>query len=239
MLDQDAQRKGRLAVGGDGVDEFACGRAVVRDAIHFIETVLINVAIRGGVGFYSADSIGARHARIIEGETRKVNAAEREVQSGRQEQEKISERNFCGASGHCAFCMENRKEERPRKGKLLWKRDLGQRERIEHDLPREEVHVFMIGQPGKQFHIVGWSQGTFPHSLNVRTGKETVTQDSADVPVFDPQTSKFTKAGMKGLRMDRFLERLETEIRRQALGEIKVEGKPSGGGGDHPTAAEN
>lgn len=42
-----------------------------------------------------------------------------------------------------------------------------------------------------------------------------MTQDSADVPVFDPQTNKFTKVGVKGLRMDHFLEKLSTEIRRQ------------------------
>jgi hypothetical protein len=83
--------------------------------------------------------------------------------------------------------------------------------------PGEEVYVFLTGQPGKPFHIVGWSQGTFRIHRNMRTGAETVTQDSADVPVFDPQTNQFTKAGVKGLRMDHFLERLNTEIRRQAL----------------------
>jgi hypothetical protein len=82
--------------------------------------------------------------------------------------------------------------------------------------PGEEVYVFLTGQPGKQFHIVGWSQGTFRIHKNVRTGEETVTQDSADVPVFDTQTNQFTKTGVKGLRMDHFLERLNMEIRRQA-----------------------
>ena len=83
--------------------------------------------------------------------------------------------------------------------------------------PGEEVYIFLMGQVGKPFHIVGWSQGTFRIHRNSRTGVETVTQDSADVPVFDPQTNKFTKAGVKGLRMDHFLERLSTEIRRQAF----------------------
>ena len=83
--------------------------------------------------------------------------------------------------------------------------------------PGEEVYVFLAGQPGRQFHIVGWSQGTFRIHRNIRTGVETVTQDSADVPVFDPRIDKFTKAGVRGLRMDRFLEKLTTEIHRQAL----------------------
>lgn len=83
--------------------------------------------------------------------------------------------------------------------------------------PGEEVYVFLTGQPGKQFHIVGWSQGTFRIHKDSLTGIETVTQDSAGVPMFDPETNKFTKSGVKGLRIDRFLERLNTEIHRQAL----------------------
>ena len=83
--------------------------------------------------------------------------------------------------------------------------------------PGEEVYVFSIGQPGRQFHIVGWSQGTFRIHKDFHTGLETVTQDSAGVPVFDPQTNKFIKSGVKNLRMDRFLEKLNIEIHRQSL----------------------
>ena len=101
LLHENAQRKGGLAISRYGVDEFASGPTVVSDAIHFIETVLIHVAVCGGITFNSADSIGARHRRIIEGESRKVNATECEIQSGSEERETISEWNSCSASGQC------------------------------------------------------------------------------------------------------------------------------------------
>src|SRR5271155_4529057 len=53
--------------------------------------------------------------------------------------------------------------------------------------PGEEVFLFLAGRPGSQFYIVGWTQGTFRIRTNPRSGIEAVTQDSADVPVFDPQ----------------------------------------------------
>jgi hypothetical protein len=83
--------------------------------------------------------------------------------------------------------------------------------------PNEEVYLFLTGRPGRPFYIVGWTQGTFRIRKDFRTGMETVTQDSTDVPVFDPQTNKFTKTGVKDLRIDRFLEKLTKEIHRQSL----------------------
>jgi hypothetical protein len=83
--------------------------------------------------------------------------------------------------------------------------------------PGEEVFLFLTGRPGRQFYIVGWTQGTFRIRKDMRTGMEAVTQDSADVPVFDPQTKDFTKTGVKDLRIDRFLEKLNKEIYRQSL----------------------
>jgi hypothetical protein len=80
----------------------------------------------------------------------------------------------------------------------------------------EEAYLFLIGQPGRQFYIVGWTQGTFRIRKDFRTGAETVTQDSADVPVFDPEANKFEKSGIRNLRMDQFLEKLTREIHRQA-----------------------
>ncbi|HTZ47783.1 MAG TPA: hypothetical protein VMH20_09340 [Verrucomicrobiae bacterium] len=83
--------------------------------------------------------------------------------------------------------------------------------------PGEEVYLFLAGQPGRQFYIVGWTQGTFRIRKDARTGLETVSQDSAEVPVFDPETRTFTKSGIRNLSMDRFLDRLEKELHRQSL----------------------
>jgi hypothetical protein len=83
--------------------------------------------------------------------------------------------------------------------------------------PGEEVFLFLTGGPPRQFYIVGWTQGTFRIHADPRSGMEAVTQDSVDVPVFDPQTRQFTRSGVKNLRVDLFLEKLNKEIHRQSL----------------------
>jgi hypothetical protein len=78
----------------------------------------------------------------------------------------------------------------------------------------EEVYLFLWGRPGRQFYVLGWSQGTFRIHRDTLSGKETVTQDSAEMPVFDPETHAFTKMGVKNLRLDVFQERLRREVLR-------------------------
>jgi hypothetical protein len=79
-------------------------------------------------------------------------------------------------------------------------------------LPGEEVYLFLISQPGKPFRIVGWSQGTFRIHKNARAETEIVTQDSANLPVFDPHTNSFVIDGVRELSMGRFLEKLAKEL---------------------------
>jgi len=78
----------------------------------------------------------------------------------------------------------------------------------------EEVYLFLWGRPGRQFYVLGWSQGTFRVHRDALSGKETVTQDSAEMPVFDPETHAFTKMGVKNLRLDVFQERIRREVLR-------------------------
>src|ERR1700686_3775743 len=80
--------------------------------------------------------------------------------------------------------------------------------------PGEEVYLFLSGPPGRQFLIIGWAQGTFPIHRNLRSGGETVTQDSAETPVFDPASGSFTKIGVKNLSIDVFEQRVHHEISR-------------------------
>jgi hypothetical protein len=80
----------------------------------------------------------------------------------------------------------------------------------------EELILFLAGQPGKQFLVVGWTQGTFRIRRDPRTGEETVTQDSAEIPVFDPEKHAFTKTGVRNLRIDVFQERIRRETFRPA-----------------------
>ena len=75
-------------------------------------------------------------------------------------------------------------------------------------------HVEGWGRPGRQFYVLGWSQGTFRVHRDALSGKETVTQDSAEMPVFDPEAHAFTKMGVKNLRLDVFQERIRREVLR-------------------------
>ncbi len=83
--------------------------------------------------------------------------------------------------------------------------------------PGEEVYLFLLGKPGKQFNVVGWAQGTFRIHRDLRTGLETVTQDSAEIPVYDPESQGFKKMGFRNLRIDAFVDRIHREALRPAL----------------------
>jgi len=83
--------------------------------------------------------------------------------------------------------------------------------------PGEEVYLFLWGKPGRQFNVVGWSQGTFRIHRDPRTGGETVTQDSAEIPVYDPASQGFIKAGAKDLQIDVFVQRIRREVSRPQL----------------------
>ena len=79
----------------------------------------------------------------------------------------------------------------------------------------EEVYLFLVAHPGNPFLIVGWTQGTFRIHRDLRSGGETVTQDSAETPVFDPASSSFTKGGFKNVALDTFEQRLHRELSRE------------------------
>jgi hypothetical protein len=79
----------------------------------------------------------------------------------------------------------------------------------------EELYLFLAGQPSGRFFLVGWSQGTFRIRKNPRTGSLTVTQDSAEIPTYDPQSREFTKTGAKNLQLQIFREQLRREMLRK------------------------
>jgi hypothetical protein len=65
--------------------------------------------------------------------------------------------------------------------------------------PGDEAYLFLWGRPGEPLRVLGWSQGTFRIARDDRTGAETVTQDSAAVPVFDPTARRFVHGGIRNL----------------------------------------
>ena len=81
--------------------------------------------------------------------------------------------------------------------------------------PGEELILFLWGSPGKPYSVLGWSQGTFRIRRDSRTGAKLITQDSSEIPVFDPQANGFTKAGIRNLRIEVFEEKMHQEINRQ------------------------
>ncbi len=80
----------------------------------------------------------------------------------------------------------------------------------------EEVYLFLSGRPGRQFYIVGWTQGTFRIHRDPASNVETVTQDSAEIPVFDPASETFTRGGTRNLPAEIFEQRVRREVFRQA-----------------------
>ena len=62
--------------------------------------------------------------------------------------------------------------------------------------------------------MVGWAQGTFRIHRDARTGVETVTQDSAEIPAYDPASQGFTKTGVRNLQTDIFVQRVRRETLR-------------------------
>lgn len=79
--------------------------------------------------------------------------------------------------------------------------------------PGEEVYLFLLGKPNGKFNVMGWSQGTFRIRQDPRTGLETVTQDSWEVPVYNTESHTFEKMGIRNMRTEVFVNK----VRREAL----------------------
>jgi hypothetical protein len=78
----------------------------------------------------------------------------------------------------------------------------------------EEVYLFLWRRQGEPYSVLGWSQGTFRIARHGETGVESVTQDSALAPIFDPRTRAFRRGGIRNLPVGLFRSKL-----RKALAE--------------------
>ena len=76
----------------------------------------------------------------------------------------------------------------------------------------EEVYLFLWGQPGEPYRVLGWSQGTFRIVRDEQTGEETVTQDSARAAIFDLRTRKFRRSGIRNLPLSAFQRKLRKAL---------------------------
>ncbi|HKV25170.1 MAG TPA: hypothetical protein VJN93_11320 [Candidatus Acidoferrum sp.] len=81
--------------------------------------------------------------------------------------------------------------------------------------PGEEVFLFLWGEEGKPFQVLGWSQGTFRVRHDPQTGTELVTQDSASASIFDPRTRAFHRRGFRNLPVALFRARLQKALKHE------------------------
>jgi hypothetical protein len=79
----------------------------------------------------------------------------------------------------------------------------------------EEAYVFLWKHEDEPFRILGWSQGTFRIAKDALTGLETVTQDSAAAPIFDPRTHQFRHGGIRKLPVAIFQLKLRKALQEE------------------------
>ncbi len=80
--------------------------------------------------------------------------------------------------------------------------------------PGEEAYLFLWARPGEPYRVLGWSQGAFRIARDARTGAESVTQDSAAMPVFDPMTRRFRFGGVRGMPIAAFQLKLKRALEK-------------------------
>ncbi len=86
-------------------------------------------------------------------------------------------------------------------------------ENVPRFIPREEAYLFLVPSRAATFQLLGWVQGAFRIRRDPRTGRETVTQDSTALAVFDPATRTFRRDGFRNLPLEKFEERLSAALR--------------------------
>lgn len=76
----------------------------------------------------------------------------------------------------------------------------------------EEVYLFLWGREGEPYRVLGWSQGTFRIARNPANGMESVMQDSAAAPLFDPKLRELRKGGIRRLPVGVFRAKLRKAL---------------------------
>jgi hypothetical protein len=79
--------------------------------------------------------------------------------------------------------------------------------------PGEEVVLFLEQTSAGDYSVVSWVQGTFRIERDNSTGDETITQDTAAFPVFDPASHRFDAIGVRKMRAESFREMVTVSIR--------------------------
>lgn len=80
----------------------------------------------------------------------------------------------------------------------------------------EEAYLFLWAPDGEPYRVLGWSQGTFRIARDARTRFETVTQDSAAAPLFDPGTRQFRHGGIRNMPVAVFQVKLRKALQQES-----------------------
>jgi len=81
--------------------------------------------------------------------------------------------------------------------------------------PGEETILFLERTRAGDFSVTSWVQGTFRIERDPRTGRQSVTQDSSALSVFDPATRRFQRGGLHKLPLPAFKQRLAAILEQQ------------------------
>jgi hypothetical protein len=82
--------------------------------------------------------------------------------------------------------------------------------------PGEELILFLEHTTAQDFSIVSWMQGTFRIGRSRATGEETVTQDTAAFPVFDPSSQRFETTAIRKMPVATFRTLVAASAEAQA-----------------------
>lgn len=82
----------------------------------------------------------------------------------------------------------------------------------------EEVYLFLWGQAGEPYRVLGWSQGTFRIVHDAGSGMEKVTQESSGNN-FDARDRQFHGDAIRGMGMRAFQEKLRVALERHTSAE--------------------
>jgi len=84
--------------------------------------------------------------------------------------------------------------------------------------PGEEVYLFLEPTAAGDLSVTSWVQGTFRVRRDPNTAKETVTQDTGAVSLYDPSTKQFKPGGVRNMPVNEFRQRVIDAIDRQRMG---------------------
>ena len=78
-----------------------------------------------------------------------------------------------------------------------------------------ESIVFLEVSRAGGYSVAGWVEGTFRITRDPQTARETVTQDSSAIEVFDTATRSFITEGVRRMPVEQFRARVATAIAHQ------------------------